>query len=188
MAHDEELFYQTMMVRKKDDPQWFKRVHSFEIASFKKYIRGLVEVKKLAVKTLKNHPNAHPICVKEQHSYACMLVYLHNGNREKFEEYKKKTRDAMSETLTMLMEQGDHDVHFVQESDQNFGKTVQRVNESASLRQGNKMKMFDVNLRYYELRAEFVDAFETPATKGCAVECDLTTKKPNKTKTCNRPS
>ena len=140
-------------------------------------------MKKVAIQMLKDHPNTHPNSIKEQHNYACMLAHLHNGNREKFEEYKNKTQEAMSEILTMLMERGDHKVNFVQETDRNWDEMLQFANESTSLRQANKMKIFATNVGFYELRAEFVDRFKTPATKnmGCAAECDLTTKKPKKT-------
>jgi hypothetical protein len=109
---------------------------------------------------------------KEQLRYQSMLTYLHNGNRAKYEKYKTKTRQAMSDVLTFMMEQeGDFIAHFMPDtrtSSIGIGdvtvvmmdqSTITR-NEGASLRQDEKMKKFDNNLEFYDAIAEFVELFK----------------------------
>ena len=171
MPHPQIHEIRAKIIRKADDPAWFKRVHSSEKARYKGYLRDLVQEKKDRI-LLSQMLTTHELGTKEQLRYQSMLTYLHNGNRAKYEKYKTKTRQAMSDVLTFFMEQeGDFNAHFMPATRTpsfDIGDVTMVVidesdiirNEGASLRQGEKMKKFDDNLEFFYAIAEFVELFK----------------------------
>jgi len=144
--------------RKHRQPQWFKGVQADKVSGFKQYVKGVVAQKRQAVESLTNDANTTPLAIKEQRRYLAMLIYLHNGNREKYEEFKVKTKETMSEVLSEVMEMKDHTCCFIK--DDHVNKVVTH-NEGTSLRQANKMKLFQDNLDFWDVSAEFLELFES---------------------------
>ena len=171
MVHPQLLKIRTLIIYKADDPTWFKSVHKSEKEKFKRLLRGLVQQKADRVLLLQME-SAHELSIKEQRYYQTMLTYLHNGNQAKYEQYKTKTKEAMSEALTFMMEQESFNVEFVPDESQrsiDFGGGITMLinekgdvarNEQAALRQGKKMKTFNDNLECFDAMAEFVELFK----------------------------
>jgi hypothetical protein len=177
MPHPQLLNIASDMVRKADDPVWFRRVHRFKKQSYLKYLRELVYMYKSKVNVLKASPpsSTHDseikeMCMKEQQRIQAMLTYLHNGNRAKYEEYKMKAKQTMSDLLTMYMEADGIEAEVVTGSRDKLedGTVIVSVghtgdvvrNEQLALRQGKKMKMFNENVEFYDLCAEFLELYK----------------------------
>ena len=171
MPHPNLLHYRTQIIHKADDPTWFQSVHKSEKKRIKLFLCDLVKHKADRVLMLQME-SAFKLAIKEQRYYQTMLTYLHNGNQAKYEQYKTKTKEAMSEALTFMMEQESFNVEFVPDESQrsiDFGGGITMLinekgdvarNEQAALRQGKKMKTFNDNLECFDAMAEFVELFK----------------------------
>jgi len=169
MPHPQLLEVAADLVRKADMKQ-----------SYLKYLRGLVNMYKSKVLTLKislasstdENEKLKMLSIKEQERIQAMLTHLHNGNRAKYEEYKMKAKKTMSDLLTMMMEADELTTQIlscVPNSITLDGRTlivdlrptgdVVR-NEQVALRQGEKMKVFDENLEFYDASAEFLELYK----------------------------
>ena len=158
MVHPQLLEIRTLIIYKADDPTWFKSVLKSEKEKFKMLLRGLVQQKADRV-LLMQMEGGHELSINEQQHYQTMLTYLHNGNQAKYEKYKTKTREAMSEILTFLMEQESLTAAFVADESQNPSIDIVH-NEQAALRKGKAMKNFADNLEYYDAKAEYVELYK----------------------------
>ena len=165
MPHPQLLAVQINLIRKEDDPSWFQRVKGAEMKELKDCLRATVAEKRSAVSMMEgaertNSVELRPIqvaSIKEQKYYWYMLTYLHNGNQPKYEQYKQKAKEAMSEVLTLLMEHTkDARVKFLQDD----GTSVFTHNEENSLHQARKMKKFDDNAEYLEAMAQFLELWK----------------------------
>ena len=179
MSHPELLSVRVNIIRKADDPAWFERVHSSKKQHFKQCLRERVQQYKNRVLMLQLQSTshaAHKQTVKEQKYIQSMLTYLHNGNRAKYEQYKTKTKQAMSDLLTIMMEQeGDFTAEIMPANTAetnrsiDFGGGITMLicdqcevahNEQVALLQGQKMKRFDNNLEFYDAMAEFLELYK----------------------------
>ena len=179
MPHPQLLEARVNTIRKADDPAWFERVHSSQKQQFKQSVRERVQEYKTRVLLLQLQPTphaAHKQSVKEQKYIQSMLTYLHNGNRVKYEQYKTKTKQTMSDLLTTMMEQeGDFTAQVMPANfagpsrSINFGDGTTVLiceqgetmrNEQIALRQGQKMNRFDDNLEFYDAMAEFLELYK----------------------------
>ena len=158
MVHPQLLKIRTLIIYKADDPTWFKSVHKSEKEKFKRLLRGLVQQKADRVLLLQME-SAHELSIKEQRYYQTMLTYLHNGNQAKYEKYKTKTKEAMSEILTFMMEQESLTAAFVADESQNPSTDIIH-NEQAALLKGKAMKHFADNLEYLDAMAEYVELYK----------------------------
>ena len=112
MPHPNLLHYRTQIIHKADDPTWFQSVHKSEKKRIKLFLCDLVKHKADRVLMLQME-SAFKLAIKEQRYYQTMLTYLHNGNQAKYEQYKTKTKEAMIEALTFMMEQESFNAVFV---------------------------------------------------------------------------
>ena len=77
---------------------------------------------------------------KETKRTLTMWSYMHNGNREKYLEYKQKTMEAMSDFLTLIMESDATD-HFVAcETGEDFVLFTPLGREEVCLKKADMMK------------------------------------------------
>ena len=165
MPHPQLLAVQINLIRKENDPSWFQRVKGAEMKELKDCLRATVAERQSAVSMMEgaertNSVELRPIqvaSIKEQKYYWYMRTYLHNGNQPKYEQYKQKAKEAMSEVLTLLMEHTkDARVKFLQDD----GTSVFTHNEENSLHQARKMKKFNDNAEYLEAMAQFLELWK----------------------------
>ena len=96
-----------------------------------------------------------PLRKKETKRKLTMWSYMHNGNREKYLEYKQKTMEAMSDFLTLIMESDATD-HFVEcETGEDSVLITPLGREEVCLKKADSMKQMVKNCekaeQYWEL-------------------------------------